>query len=67
VDDTNELVTRLSTAAGIIMEDSSPIAISQLPTAPDELEARLSELEQATRDATILLQAARVLARRDIR
>jgi hypothetical protein len=67
VEDSNELVTRLSTAAGIIMEDSSPVAISLLPTAPDELEARLAELEQAMLDATILLQAARVLARRNIR
>lgn len=66
-EDTNELVARLSTAAGIIMEDSSPIAITHLPRARRKIEARLASLEQATGDASLLIQAARVLARRNIR
>jgi ketosteroid isomerase-like protein len=66
VEDTNELVQRLSTSAGIIMEDSSPDAVSRLSTDPVEVEARLAELEQAMRDAATLLQAAQVLARRNI-
>jgi multidrug efflux pump subunit AcrA (membrane-fusion protein) len=65
--DTNELVARLSTAAGIIMEDSSPIAVSRLPKAKRKIEARLGDLEQATRDANVLIQAAQVLTRRNIR
>jgi hypothetical protein len=67
VDDANELVARLSTAAGIIMEDSSPIAISRLPDESGEIDERLNGLEQATRDANALIQAAQVVARRDIR
>ena len=65
--DDNELIQRLSTGAGIIMEDTSPTAISRLPSEPADIEARLAELEQAMRDATTLLEAARVLARREIR
>ena len=66
-EDTNELVARLSTAAGIIMEDSSPVAVTRLPKARRKVEARLCELEHATRDANMLIQAAQVLARRNIR
>jgi hypothetical protein len=66
-EDTNELVARLSTAAGIIMEDSSPDAVSRLPKTKRKIEARLRDLEQATGDATTLIQAAQVLARRNIR
>jgi multidrug efflux pump subunit AcrA (membrane-fusion protein) len=65
--DTNELVARLSTAAGIVMEDSSPIAVSRLPKAKHKIEARLADLEQAARDANVLIQAAQILARRNIR
>lgn len=63
----NELVQRLSTAAGIIMEDTSPTAVSRLPSEPADVETQLAELEQAMRDATVLLQAARILTRRDLR
>lgn len=66
-EDTNELVARVSTAAGIIMEDNSPVAVSRLPKARRKVEARLTDLEQATRDANTLIQAAQVLARRNIR
>ncbi len=65
--DTNELVARLSTAAGIIMEDGSPVAVSRLPRSRRKVEVRLGDLEQATRDANLLIQAAQVLARRNIR
>jgi hypothetical protein len=67
VDDSNELVQRLSTAAGILMEDNSPDAVSRLSADPAEVEARLAALEQAMSDAVTLLQAARVLARRELR
>lgn len=67
MDDSNELVTRLSTAAGIIMEDTSPIAITRLPEDPAELDERLSDLDRACQDASTLVQAAQVLARRCIR
>lgn len=64
-EDNNELVARLSTAVGIIMEDACPIAISRQPTG--EVGDALSLLEQATRDANLLIQAAQVLAHRNIR
>ena len=65
--DTNELVARLSTAAGIIMEDGAPLAVTRPPKARRKVEARLAELEQAARDVDMLIQAARVLTRRNIR
>jgi hypothetical protein len=65
MDDATELVLRLSTAAGIIMEDACPMAIS-VP-APGCMNPNLADLEQATRDANLLIQAAQVLARRNIR
>ena len=65
MDDSNELVMRLSTAAGIIMEDACPVAITM--PAPEKRDQVLASLEQDSRDATLLIQAARVLARRDIR
>jgi hypothetical protein len=65
MDDTNELVARLTTAAGIIMEDSCAVAITVHP--PDRIATALDELEQATSDANSLIKAARILAARDIR
>ncbi len=63
----NELVTRLSTAAGIIMEDASPVAISLLPNEESQIGDQLHGLEEATRDANLLIKAAQVLTRRNIR
>jgi len=65
MDDANELVTRLTTAAGIIMEDACPVAITIHP--PHQIPTALDELERATSDANSLIQAARILAARDIR
>ena len=67
MDDMNELVERLSAAIGMIMEDNSPVALTPLPHASGEVEARLRDLDQACRDASVLVQAAQILARRDIR
>jgi hypothetical protein len=61
----NELVTRLSVAAGIIMEDACPLAITEPPAG--HLEDRLAVLERATRDANLLIRAAEVVAVRNIR
>jgi hypothetical protein len=61
----NELVLRLSTAAGIIMEDACPLAVSQPPAG--HLADRLAVLERATRDANLIIRAAEVLAVRNIR
>jgi hypothetical protein len=66
VADTNELVERLSAAVGMIMEDSSPIALTPLPSSTKEAEARLRDLDQACQDASTLIQAARVLSGRGI-
>lgn len=65
--DTNELVERLSAAVGMIMEDYSPTALMPLPAASEEVDTRLRDLGQACQDATALVQAAQILARRDIR
>ena len=67
MDDTNELIARLSTAAGIVMEDSTPLALTARVEDDAATCARLIELEQAGKDATVLIQAAQVLARRQIR
>ena len=64
MDDTNELVARLTTAAGIIMEDACPIAVSVHPA--DRVASTLDELDHATSDANQLIKAAQILARRRI-
>lgn len=64
--DTNELVGRLSAAAGMIMEDAGPIALTPLAENSEEVEERLVHLDLACQDARVLIQAAQVLARRDI-
>jgi hypothetical protein len=64
--DTNELVERLSAAAGMIMEGCSPVALTPLSNDRDEVEERLVELDLACKDAGMLIGAAQVLARRDI-
>lgn len=64
MDDTHELVARLTTAAGIIVEDACPIAITVHP--PDRIATALGQLERATGDANLLIKAARILATRDI-
>ena len=67
VADTNELVERLSAAVGMIMEDSSSIALTPMPRMEEEVEERLRDLDQACKDASALVQAAQVLSRREIR
>lgn len=64
MDDTNELVARLTTAAGIIMEDACPAAITVHPAG--RVSIVLDELERATSDANSLIKAARILATRDL-
>ena len=64
MDDNNELVARLTTAASIIMEDACPVAISIHP--PDQVAGALDQLDRATSDANLLIRAARILASRDI-
>jgi hypothetical protein len=66
VADTNELVERLSAAVGMIMEESSPAALTPLPSSTEAAEARLMDLDQACQDTSTLMQAARVLLRRGI-
>ena len=57
---------RLSAAAGMIMEDVRPTALTPLSEDSEEVEERLVHLDLACKDAGILIQAAQVLARRDI-
>ena len=65
MDETNELIARLTTAAGIIMEDACPVAITVHP--PERIATALDQLERATGDANLLIKAASILATRDIR
>ncbi len=65
--ETNELVDRLRSAAGIIMEDTSPLALSPMPSTSEEVDTRLRELDKACRDAGTLIHAAQILVRRGIR
>ncbi|MBV9931144.1 MAG: hypothetical protein JO013_09390 [Alphaproteobacteria bacterium] len=63
--DSNELVARLSTAAGMIMEDACPLAVT-IPS-PGETQDRLSVLGRATSVANLLIRAAEIVAVRNIR
>lgn len=65
MDNTNELVARLTTAAAIIMEDACPAAITVHPA--DRMPIVLDKLEHATSDANLLIKAARILVARDLR
>jgi hypothetical protein len=67
VAEANELVERLSAAVGMIMEDSGPAALTTFPSTPQEVGARLRELDQAGQDVVTLVRAAQVLFRRSIR
>lgn len=65
--DTNELVERLSAAVGMILEENCPAALTSMPPASEDVDAKLAGLDQACKDAATLVQAAQVLARRGIR
>jgi hypothetical protein len=66
-EDSNELVARLCTAVGIIMEDTAPLAISRTVSAGPQVEESLEVLEAAARDIAALVRAAQVAAHRNIR
>jgi len=66
-EDSNELVARLCTAVGIIMEDTAPLAISRTASAGPQVQESLEVLEAAGRDITALVRAAQVAAQRNIR
>lgn len=60
--DANDLVIRLCTRIGMLMEDSSPIALSMGTLTPNETLRTLTELEQAIEQMASLINAARVIA-----
>jgi len=57
-----DLADRLSTIAGMIMEDHNPIAVST-PRTPEERIQRLDALGTAGHDIAALAHAAKVLVR----
>ena len=63
VTDASDLVARLCTIAGTIMEDVSPIALTRA-TDPSTIEPTLKELQRAAQDIAALANAAEVVGRR---
>ena len=62
MDDTDDLIVRLCTCAGMIMEDTSDIAL--VASAGSALVERVSRIAAAGRDIEALANAAAVIARR---
>ncbi|UKK86179.1 hypothetical protein L7H23_08805 [Sphingopyxis sp. BSN-002] len=60
-DDHRDLVARLCTEVGIIMEDMSPVAL-MIGGRDTELRERLDQLDRAIGEMTALIAAARVVA-----
>jgi hypothetical protein len=58
--DIDELIEQLCTAAGIVMEDASPIAIVRGGNRTD----RIRQIAKAGREIVALIEAASVLAAR---
>ncbi len=60
-DDTTDLIARLCTQVGMIMEDSSVIALTVGAKDPGNHQAAIDELEGAARRIDALIAAARAL------
>lgn len=63
-EDDIELVMRLCTRAGMLMEDASADAIGAAGADPAELVTIVEKLEQATRDILAVVLAASAVVRR---
>jgi hypothetical protein len=63
VTDASDLIARLCTVAGTIMEDVSPIALTR-PGHPSTVETTLRELQRAAQDIVALANAVEVVGRR---
>jgi hypothetical protein len=61
--DDYELIRRLCTKAGTIMEDASAVAITASGYMPDCIEATLAELNHGAIKIMALIAAARAVAR----
>ena len=60
-DDTTDLIARLCTRVGMIMEDASVIALTVSGIEPSNRQAAIDELEGAARQINALVAAARAL------
>jgi hypothetical protein len=60
-DDTTDLIARLCTRVGMIMEDASVIALTISGSEPGDLPLAIDELEGAARQIKALVAAARAL------
>ena len=60
-DDTTDLIERLCTRVGMIMEDASVIALTVSGNEPGYLRVAIDELEGAARRTNALIAAARAL------
>lgn len=62
-EDAEQLVARLCTAAGMLMEDALPTALFR-PASVEEIASNLATLRVMTADIAALIRAAEVVARR---
>ena len=62
MDDSRDLIDRLCTRAGIIMEDVSPVAILTRGECDDA--SRIEQIRAAAADIAVLADAASVILRR---
>lgn len=62
-EDAEELVTRLCTVAGMLMEDALPTALFR-PADAEAITSNLGSLRTMAADVAALIRAAEVLARR---
>lgn len=60
-DDTADLIARLCTRVGMIMEDASVIALTVSGIEPSNRQETIDELESAARRTNALIAAARAL------
>jgi len=60
--DTINLIAQLCTRAGMLMEDTSPVALSMARRSPEETQKRLDDLVCAAGKISRLISAAQALS-----
>ena len=60
--DTIELIAQLCTQVGMLMEDSSPVAVTIDHNTPEEMRKRLDDLTRAAEKISRLIRAAQALS-----
>lgn len=60
-DDQRDLIIRLCTLVGMIMEDTSELALTVRGAGDDKLSGRLAEIDEAVRQMQVLIATAKSL------